>query len=171
MLLFIPTAQAAPANDNFVNATLLDPSATLAMGSNIGATREAGEPVHANAGGGKSVWWIYDVPQTGYLTVSTLDSVTAGNFEMDTVLAIYTGSAVSALSEVASNDDDSDSDSLGSKVIFPVQSGTRYYIAVDGWPYDEGQKWGTSCCDTPIRSNSRPSRNYSGVCRAWMGRR
>ena len=142
LTFFTLVTAGAPVNDHFANATLLNPTATAAAGSNIGATREVGEPVHADAGGGKSVWWIYDAPQTGYLTVSTLDSVTAGNFEMDTVLAVYTGSAVSALSEVASNDDDPDSDSYGSKVTFAVQSGTRYYIAVDGWPYDEGTEVG-----------------------------
>ena len=134
--------EAAPANDRFVNATVLVGAVTLAVGDNFGATREAGEPLHATLGGGKSVWWRYDAPDTGFLTVSTFGSVTVGNFEMDTVLAVYTGDVVFALTEVTSNDDDEENDTYASRVIFPVQKGTRYYIAVDGWPYEEGVEEG-----------------------------
>jgi thiol-disulfide isomerase/thioredoxin len=136
------TAQGSPANDDFRDAVSLDPVETMVTGSNVGATEEAGEPVHGRAGGGKTVWWIYEAQQNGFLTVSTLESVSTFNFEMDTVLAVYTGTSVSALTEIASNDDDPDSGSYGSKVIFPVQSGTRYYIAVDGWDYEEGAEEG-----------------------------
>ena len=142
MSVFLFAAEAAPANDPFANAFLLDPALTVTQGSNVGATSEPGEPSHAEVRGGKSVWWIYDAPQTGFLTVSTLDSRTPANFEMDTILAVYTGSSVSALTLVAFNDDDSESDSYGSKVIIPVRSGTRYYIAVDGYPYEEGTEVG-----------------------------
>ena len=131
-------ALGAPVNDHFANAEPLDPAGNMVTGTNIEATEEAGEPVHVFTGGGSSVWWVYEAQQNGYLTVSTLGSVAVQGFEMDTVLAVYTGSHVGALTEVASNDDDDDSGSYGSKVIFPVQGGTRYYIAVDGYYYDEG---------------------------------
>src|SRR5215470_4622860 len=49
-------ATAAPANDNFANGIVTSGSAT---GSNVGATKEAWEPLHAGNAGGKSVWWFW----------------------------------------------------------------------------------------------------------------
>ena len=132
------TAMAAPGNDFFANAEVLDPAGNMVTGTNIDASEEGGEPVHGGVGGGSTVWWMYEAQQNGFLTVSTLDSVSVQGFELDTVLAVYTGNHVGGLTLVASNDDDEDSGSYGSKVTFPVQSGTRYYIVVDGWFYEDG---------------------------------
>ncbi|HVK57266.1 MAG TPA: hypothetical protein VM735_00685, partial [Candidatus Kapabacteria bacterium] len=133
---------AAPSNDLFADAEVLNPTVTHVTGSNIGATSEPGEPIHAAFGGGRSVWWIYDAQETGYLSVNTFGSVSVDTFELDTVLAIYTGTTVNNILEIASNDDDEESDTYNSKLIFPVQAGTRYYIAVDGWNYDTGADQG-----------------------------
>jgi uncharacterized membrane protein len=46
------------------------------------------------------------------------------------VLAVYTGSAVDALTNIIGNDD---SCGLASAVAFPVTNGADYYIAVDGF--------------------------------------
>jgi hypothetical protein len=48
------------------------------------------------------------------------------------VLGVYTGTAVNALTLVASNDDISASN-VQSTVTFPVTAGVTYRIAVDGW--------------------------------------
>ena len=104
-------------------------------GSNVRATKEPGEPYHADNPGGKSIWWWWTAAESGYVTVSTAGSVSTNGFELDTVLGIYTGSAVNALTTVASNDDDPGSDTLTSRVVFRVTAGQTYRIAVDGFSF------------------------------------
>ena len=128
-----------PANDNFANATVINLSGSAAQltGTNVGATRQAGEPNHvgAEAPNGHSVWWKWTASSAGSTTIDTLGS----NF--DTVLAVYTGSSVSALSLIASNDDaepyvqgvTNPLRKRTSTVTFNAVGGTTYSIAVDGW--------------------------------------
>jgi len=54
-----------PSNDNFLNAILLVGTNLTVNGSNVNATKEAGEPNHAGNSGGKSVWWNWQAPATG----------------------------------------------------------------------------------------------------------
>ncbi|RZA12426.1 MAG: hypothetical protein EOP02_30290, partial [Proteobacteria bacterium] len=56
---------------------------------------------------------------------------TSWSSEFDTLLAVYTGDSVDALTSKASNDNVSATD-LTSKVTVNVVAGTTYYIAVDG---------------------------------------
>ena len=117
-------------NDNFANAATLAGTSGQTSGSNIGATKEPGEPSHAGNDGGASVWWKWTAPSDGHAVIDTFDS------GFDTVLAVYTGSSVVALSECASNDD-----SIGflqSYVYFSVQKGVTYWIAVDGYGGETG---------------------------------
>ncbi|MGI8966390.1 MAG: hypothetical protein ACR2H1_09945, partial [Limisphaerales bacterium] len=119
--------QAAPFNDNFVNAShpLDGAQSGNVGGSNVGATKESGEPFHYSNYGGKSVWWTWRVPLSGKATVSTLGS------DFDTILAVYTGGSVSSLTLIANNDDfNGASQSL---VTFSAVAGTEYKIAVDGF--------------------------------------
>jgi hypothetical protein len=96
------------------------------------ATKEAGEPNHAGNPGGHSVWykWTYSVSYLAGFTITTRDSVTP----FDTLLAVYTGSSVSALTLVASNDDYGSTPTVNtSTLFFRAVPGTTYYIAVDGF--------------------------------------
>jgi Ca2+-binding RTX toxin-like protein len=125
-LLAPPAAFAAPANDDFAAARPLGTSLTgQATGVNLDATKQPGEPDHAGNPGGHSVWFSWTAPNDGNEAMST----TASDF--DTLLAVYTGSAVNALTAIASNDD------LGaeprSTVSFRVARGVTYLIAVDGF--------------------------------------
>jgi hypothetical protein len=97
-----------------------------ASGSNINATKEAGEPNHGYNPGGRSVWWSWTATQSRTVTISTAGS----NF--DTLLGVYTGGSVSALTTVATNDDDPSGGST-SRVTFNAVAGVTYQIAVDGW--------------------------------------
>ncbi len=119
-----------PANDNFAQALAVPVTATAEIGigaSNVGATKEAGEPDHHdNAEHTSSVWFKFRAPVSGPITIDTEGSVLS-----DTVLAVYTGSSVSALTEVAS-DDDSGSGLL-SRVTFNMVAGTSYKVAVVGY--------------------------------------
>ncbi len=118
-----------PANDQFANRTVVSGGTTVG-GTNIGATGEAGEPDHALVSTPlNSVWWSWSSPVPGQLTVSTLGS------DFDTTLGVYVGSAVGALTEIASNDDFS---GLTSRVSFRVTPGAIYAIAVDGFESLQG---------------------------------
>jgi thiol-disulfide isomerase/thioredoxin len=126
--------QTRPANDNFADAIQVTGTNFTVHGSNVNATREPGEPNHAHQPGGKSVWWTWQAPQTGYATLSTLGSVSSVSGELDTLLGVYRGSVVSNLTEVAYNDDGPID--LTSQVTFHAIAGTTYQIAVDGYSFD-----------------------------------
>jgi hypothetical protein len=138
-----------PANDNFASAqTISGCTGTGVTGTNAGASHEPGEPSHDPLGdpGGGSVWYQWQAPSTGLVTFSTAGS------DYDTLLAIYTGSSVSALTSQGKNDDVSSSDHT-SVVAFNATAGTLYRIAVDGWGGDRGTiklNWTASgCVSTP----------------------
>ena len=122
-----------PANDNFANATVISlvSSPMQFTGSNIypnAATKEAGEPSHAGNQGGHSVWWKWTAPGTGPVTFDTRGSL------FDTTMAVYTGSAVNALTLVGQNDDESATPHINTSLVsFTATAGTTYYLAVDGW--------------------------------------
>lgn len=122
----------APVNDAFAARTVLLGEIDFAEGTNFNATVELGEPQHARTGGIRSVWWSWTAPGTGPVSFDTFGS----NF--DTVLAVYTGSAVNALTLVAENDDDPLLDELTSYVSFNAVAGVRYQIAVDGYDGEQG---------------------------------
>jgi thiol-disulfide isomerase/thioredoxin len=119
-------SQAQPANDNFASRILITGTNLVVTGSNVRGTKEAGEPNHAGINGGASVWWSWTAPTVGTATISTAGS------SFDTVLGVYTGLSVSALTAVASNDDDP-AGGLTSKVTFSAVSNQTYQIAVDGY--------------------------------------
>ncbi|MCC6271769.1 MAG: hypothetical protein IT190_10860 [Microbacteriaceae bacterium] len=118
-----------PANDIFANGIALTGLAgTNANISTTNATKEVGEPNHAGNAGGKSAWWTYQPSVDGVLTLGTTNS----NF--DTVLAVYTGVSVNALTSIASNDDAYDGAPGGfSSLAVPVRANQVYRIAVDGY--------------------------------------
>ncbi len=141
----------APGNDAFANATTitLSGNSAQATGSSVYSTKEAGEPHHAGEISGTSVWWRWTAPGSGSMTITTAGS----NF--DTLLGVYTGSSVSGLSTIASNDDTPGGGGT-SAVTFNATSGTTYFIAVDGWDYDSGAVT-LNLSFTPTVGNTAPS--------------
>jgi titin len=117
----------APSNDNFANAVVLTgASASRSGDTNAGATLEPGEAgTVAGAPAGASVWYSWTAPIDGEVEIET----TTSNF--DTLLGVYTGNAVNALTEVVSNDDFVHPPT--SRVRFHGTSGTVYRIRVDGY--------------------------------------
>jgi hypothetical protein len=102
----------APANDNFANAETVTLSANnnlLITRQTLDASKEAGEPNHAENLGGKSVCF-------------------------DTTLAVYTGDNFASLQKVGYNDD-CYLTICGTRSMVQVilQAGTTYRIAVDGY--------------------------------------
>ena len=114
-----------PANDDFVNAQAISGSSGMVTGNNADGTKEPGEPNHAGNAGGASVWYAWTAPSTSPVTFDTALSA------FDTLLAVYTGSAVNALTVIASNDDLS-TNCVRSRLTFTPVTGKVYYVAVDG---------------------------------------
>ncbi len=118
-------ATAPPANDSFAAAAIITGASGTTTGSNVNATKEAGEPGHAGNAGGRSVWWSWTPTVSGFVTIATTGS------SFDTTLAVYTGARVAALTLIAANDDNGRS--CQSMVGFSAVAGTTYAIAVDGY--------------------------------------
>jgi hypothetical protein len=117
-------------NDNFVDRLQLIGSSDYVIGSNVGAWWENGEPYHWQTTGYQSVWWKWQAPTSGFVTISTAGS----NF--DTILAAYTGSSMAGLVLVANNDDYGGY--ATSQISFFATAGTVYQIAVDGYGQSSG---------------------------------
>jgi hypothetical protein len=120
-----PTAP--PLNDNFASAQTLLGGFSSVAGNNLNATKQSGEPNHAGNSGGHSLWYQWTALDTKPVTIDTISS------SFNTLLAVYTGSSLTALTPVASNDDIANPGQLQSRVTFPATAGTVYRIAVDGF--------------------------------------
>lgn len=134
-VLAVSAVAAPPVNDNFANAqTLVGNSGQAVVVSNSEATKETNEPVHAFNRGGRSVWYKFVAAGNGVLTLSTASSL------FNTTLAVYTGSNVGSLTRVGANNDKIEGFgwSARSRVVVGTQTGTTYYIAVDGNYADNG---------------------------------
>lgn len=122
---------AQPANDNFAAGQVVTGPAGVVTGSNVGATKEPGEPDIAGSTGGASVWYTWTSPISDAVNISTLGS------DFDTILGVYTGNSVDSLTLIAANDDAGGA-TLTSSVSFVATAGTIYHIAVDGYGGDTG---------------------------------
>ena len=106
-----------PTNNFFTNATVLTGTNVTVISSNLCASKETGEPDHHYNPGGKSLWWRWQAPASGGVTID----ISGSDFPSE--VAIYTGTSVSTLTPVASGND---------HAVFKVTAGTTYRIAVDG---------------------------------------
>jgi hypothetical protein len=142
-----PTPPAA-ANDNFAAAQTISGCSGSVTGHNFAATHEPGEPLHSpdSDPGGGSVWYQWQAPSTGSVTITTAGS------NYDTVLAVYAGGSVGGLTLIANNDDVDPGVITTSTVTFNATAGTVYRIAVDGWGNARGNivlNWNESCSVAP----------------------
>jgi hypothetical protein len=111
---------------------------------------ESGEPTSFNCGAfsvtiGQTVWYRFQFGGSGSVGVQ-IDTLGSS---FDTVLAVYTGSAVNSLSPVACNDDDSAEGVLQSFLTFNAQAGVTYYVQVGGF--------GSNAGHAVVTFNVRPS--------------
>ncbi|MFO1523625.1 MAG: S8 family peptidase [Kiritimatiellia bacterium] len=114
-----------PFNDDFAAAPVLTPARFNLRGSTSGATREASEPDHSDPTGTGSIWWKWTAPATGSIIADTLGS------KIDTVLAVYSGTAVDALTLLAANDD-APAGGTSSELTFHAVAGVTYAFALAG---------------------------------------
>lgn len=128
--LNLQVAPPAPANDDFANRTMVTNFPASVVSSSAGASVELTEPSHAESPATASIWWSWTPTNSFQVEIDTLDS------EFDTVLAVYTGTTLSTLTELVMNDDAGGGNQ--SRVRFGALAGTTYQIAVDGFLGDEG---------------------------------
>lgn len=138
LLINISLVQAASANDNFANATELvltsTPTPTDSADFQM-ATIEAGEPLHTclspDGTGGASVWFKFTLAANSTVTLSTEGSTIdmAAGLDGDTVMSVYTGAAINALTSVACNDDRLTGSQFHSYLSRDYTAGT-YYVQV-----------------------------------------
>jgi hypothetical protein len=114
-----------PANDRFVDATVLTGSSDDVTGTTAGAAREDNEADHAGLYGTGSVWYRWRAPASGPVTLETVDT------DVDTLLAVYTGTSPRYydVTSVAANNDSGGT--TRSRVTFGATAGTVYRVAVD----------------------------------------
>ena len=141
MLIAIAARAVAPSNNDFSARTTLGSVANFTINStNIEATMEAGEPTLGGIAG-SSVWYEWIAPSTGWVSLTTVGS------DFDTVIGVFTGSAVNALTQVGFNDESFDLTELGtghtSRLQLKTVSGTSYKIMVSGWTKSAASAQGT----------------------------
>ena len=129
-------------NDNFANALGLPyASDKLKVTTNVGASKEIGEPNHAGNAGGKSVWFKWTAPAGVQKTFSfevTNWAIDQASPNKSVLFAIYTGTSVDNLTQVAKGEN-----YLYSKIVFKPVPDTTYYIALDGKDNGTGAMTGT----------------------------
>lgn len=150
-------AQAAPpANDTFANAQLISGVNGQVSGTNVEATKEAGEPVHALDRGTGSIWYKYIAPGNGVLKLDTSGS------QPDTVIAVYQGNVLNTLVPIAaSNNTDSDTFfGVWGTVFVGTKTNGVYYIAVDGSTRNGGNGLGNTKLNFSLL-NAAPNDNFA----------
>lgn len=113
------------ANDRFENALPLSASLVISPAQLRSATRQSGEPNHAGHASGHSLWWTWTPRHSGeYVWSNKSDQFNTANAPpVSFVAAVYTGTELSALTSVASND--------WSGLTFSAEAGKQYYLVLD----------------------------------------
>jgi hypothetical protein len=122
-----------PPNDLYAYGQQLTGSTASVNGTTVGSTPEYSEAyfnTEDQASTGRSVWYHWTAPAGGSTTIDTCTT------SYDTLLAVFTGSRLVALTQVATNNNGCPS-GYGSKVTFNATEGTAYHVEVDG------------CCGAP----------------------
>ncbi len=131
-LLGVGNAQLNPSgNDNFADAFVIRSLPFTSEQSTSLMTLEDGEnsaPDGCIKGG--TTWYTFTPEIDGTITASTEGS------DFDTVLALYQGTALNALSVLGCDDDSAGG--LTSQFSFPASAGTTYYIQAGGYNSDSG---------------------------------
>jgi hypothetical protein len=127
--VWVETTADIPPNDYFTNRTVLTGTSLTVQGNNTFATTEPGEPKIEGNSPFHSLWWSWTAPNNGTLSLSTYAS------SFPNLLAVYTGSSVNNLTQVAAAVSAGESGNAA-QVTFLANAGTQYQTAVDG--YDGG---------------------------------
>jgi kumamolisin len=144
-----------PSNNCFASATAASGTPYSTTQSTTGATMETGEPAPCGSLGA-SVWFTWTAPGSGTATVSTV----SGSTNYDTVLAAYTGTSLTALTNLACNDDFSGTQS---QITFTCTAGTSYKIQLGGYQAATGTAgFSISGCPASAPNPTSLNQNFDG---------
>lgn len=132
------TVIAETGHDRFADRIVIPGVAFAGGAHNLGATTEAGEPVHAGVTSGASLWWAWTAPDSGLVLVDTTGSTNLAGAVLDTVLAVYTGTVLDTLTPVVANDDQTLDVVVSSRVYFRATAGVTYLLAAAGRTQPDG---------------------------------
>lgn len=136
--LVILDAAEVPSNNNFAAAMVVALGAgdrAVVAATNVDATREAGEPPHRSVLDTTTVWFRLLARSSGTVIIDTHGA------QIDTVLAVYTGTTLANLHRVRLNDNYDRTNRYTyrtSRVTLDVVSGTTYHVVVAGKRGAEG---------------------------------
>lgn len=157
-VLYAPVAAgASPLNDDFASAQQLSGSLPIEVtGTTIGATQQGGDPSQGDDhSAGHTVWFSWEASSTEDVTIGTCGS------EIATILGVYTGDDLGALTEVASSRHSFGPNCAyaGSEVTFRATSGETYSIEVDGnaFQYQAPPLSGEGAIELQIQSQAPPA--------------
>ncbi len=149
--------------DNFLNAVLISTNNGLSA-SFLPDTfsAEAGEPQISGKAPQRSAWWRWIAPADGILTLEMVAPRINTPTAVDTLLGVYQGVAVNALTLVAQNDDYPPG--YLSRVTFLVTAGQEYRIKCDHVPNTDV---GGMCLS--LRFFQPAARTYAGAVTMGFG--
>jgi hypothetical protein len=163
----VRSGTSGPPNNNFSDATTITGALPQTRTqSTVGATAEANESASCLSVE-SSVWFSWTAPNTGSVLANTTGS------DFDTQLAVFTGSSLGSLNELACNDDiDPDNGNFASQVTFNAIAGTAYRIMVDGYQgavgnLNLGVSSGATACTSVNVSANPPSPQQVGTQITW----
>ena len=151
-----------PANDDFAHAEVIEGMDGEVYGWTIGASVEDGESIgrfdydEEDDCFTSTVWYKWTAPESGTVSFGVADA------DFDSMIGVYKGSSVKALTKVALNDD-ADAEGFRSFTAFDAVAGTTYYIAVGG--YSEGDEGSFSLVWAPYEWNVTFDIDAAGVLR------
>lgn len=115
-----------PANDAFAQPVVLTGESARVTATNLHSSREAGEPLILGFSGGNSLWYRWTAPKTGRFQVAAVSN------DFDPLLAVYTGSAVNALTTISASDNTgSDNAQTAALCTVDATAGATYLITID----------------------------------------
>lgn len=153
-----------PPNDNFANAQIISGTTDSATGTNVDATKELGEPGLGNTYD-HSVWYRWQAPATLCMNFNTVGS------GFDTALFVYTGTMLSDLQLVVSNDDIVLDANNRSSVAFNATANATYYFQIAGYSGGTGDiqlNW-TFAGAGPANDNFAGAQPIAGTSGAAFG--
>jgi len=115
-----------PVNDAFASPATLAGQSDGVTATNANCAREAGEPRILSFTGGTSLWYRWTAPQSGRFQFAAFSS------DFDPLLAVYTGTALNALTLISASDNSGTGNSQTSSLCaFDAVAGTTYLVTVD----------------------------------------
>ena len=133
--------EALPRNDDLAGAFVMGRPGIETRFSNRFATAQDGEPSHGGQSPTGTLWWTFTPSITSTYAISAFGT------DFDTVLGVYSGDEITALSTIASNDDGYEN-STNSRVQPVLTAGTAYRLAIGG--YDPSERGDGSLLIEPV---------------------